>query len=158
MEFQTSLSLLLVLHITGLAMMAGAVVADISLSTRSNKILLTDQGRALTLLEGAAGLVPFIGAGALLLILSGTIMVVQLKSAVTQMLWFRVKMPLVILLVLNGVAVGRPLTMRLRKLLSPNGGRADLNLVRPIRTRLKVVYVVQILLFLTIFVLSVFKF
>ncbi len=129
MTFQSLLNLYLVLHITGLTIMAGAVLADFSLSARINKYLSTDKRRALILLEASAGLAPLIGAGALLLILTGTGMVVELKSAVTQALWFRVKMPLVVLVVLNGTVVARPPTLRL-----------------------------QLLLFVAIFVLSIFKF
>jgi hypothetical protein len=39
-----------------------------------NRYLPTDKARALILLEASAGLAPLIGAGALLLILTGTVM------------------------------------------------------------------------------------
>ena len=175
MAFQTTLASLLVLHVIGLVMMAGGVLADFSLRTRFNKYLLTDRIRALTLLEGSAALLPLIGGGALLLILSGTAMVIQLKSAVTQMVWFRVKMPLVILLVLNGAVPARRLGTQLFRLLSAGtgaggspggfagaGGHAsrDGNTSRivAVRSRLRLVYVVQLILFLSIFILSIFKF
>ena len=185
MTFQTTLASLLVLHVIGLVMMAGGVLADFSLRTRFNKYLLTDRVRALTLLEGSAALLPLIGGGALLLILSGTAMVIQLKSAVTQMVWFRVKMPLVILLVLNGAVPARRLGTQLFRLLSAgtgaggsSGGFAgaggssgrsagtggdtsrdgDTSRIVAVRSRLRLVYVVQLILFLSIFVLSIFKF
>jgi hypothetical protein len=87
-------------------------------------------------------------------------MAIQLKSAVTQMLWFRVKMPLVILLVLNGSVLARRLGTQLNKLLSvaetATGGNT--NRIVAVRSRLRLVYVVQLLLFLSIFILSIFKF
>jgi hypothetical protein len=160
MTFQTTLASLLVLHVIGVVMMAGAVLADFSLQTKFHKYLLTDRARALTLLEGSAALLPLIGGGALLLIGSGTAMAIQLKSAVTQMLWFRVKMPLVILLVLNGSVLARRLGTQLNKLLSvaetATGGNT--NRIVAVRSRLRLVYVVQLLLFLSIFILSIFKF
>jgi hypothetical protein len=58
--------------ITGFTIMAGAVLADFTLSARLNRYLPTDKARALILLEASAGLAPLIGAGALLLILTGT--------------------------------------------------------------------------------------
>src|SRR5580698_4753551 len=106
----TLLNVYFLLHITGFTIMAGAVLADFSLSTRVNRYLSTDKGRALILLEASAGLAPLIGAGALLLILTGTGMVIELKSAVTQAMWFRIKMPLVLLVVLNGTVMARPAT------------------------------------------------
>jgi hypothetical protein len=195
MAFQTTLASLLVLHVIGLVMMAGGVLADFSLRTRFNKYLLTDRVRALTLLEGSAALLPLIGGGALLLILSGTAMVIQLKSAVTQMVWFRVKMPLVILLVLNGAVPARRLGLQLFRLLSAGmeaggsssrsagtggiagsgriagtgaGGSAgtggstsregNTSRIVAVQSRLRLVYVVQLILFLSIFILSIFKF
>jgi hypothetical protein len=157
MTFQTTLATLLVLHVIGLVMMAGAVLADFSLRSRFNTFLLKDKTRALTLLEGSAALLPLIGGGALLLILSGTAMVILLKSAVTQMVWFRVKMPLVILLVLNGSVLARRLGLRLYRLLSVETDGNTSRIVA-LQSRLRLVYVLQLFLFLSIFVLSIFKF
>jgi hypothetical protein len=157
MTFQTTLATLLVLHVIGLVMMAGAVLADFSLRSRFNTFLVKDKTRALTLLEGSAALLPLIGVGALLLILSGTAMVIQLKSAVTQMVWFRVKMPLVILLVLNGSVLARRLGLRLYRLLSVETD-SNTSRISTLQSRLRLVYVLQLFLFLSIFVLSIFKF
>jgi hypothetical protein len=152
----TLLNVYLLLHITGFTIMAGAVLADFTLSARLNRYLSTDKGRALILLEASAGLAQLIGAGALLLILTGTGMVIELKSAVTQALWFRIKMPLVLLVVLNGTVIARPATLRLKKLLldetPPTAG------IGHIRNRRRAIYVFQLLLFIAIFVLSIFKF
>jgi hypothetical protein len=169
MNFTTLLNLYLLLHITGFTIMAGGVLADFSLSARINRCLSTDKGRALILLEASAGLAPLIGAGALLLILTGTGMVIELKSAVTQALWFRVKMPLVLLVVLNGTVLARPATLRLRKLLldvpansdrmqPPGGGAPVPDSIGHLRNRRRAIYILQLLLFVAIFVLSIFKF
>jgi hypothetical protein len=151
-----TLNLWLVLHLTGLTMMAGAILADFSLSLRLNKYLYTDKGRAQILLEGSAGLVPIISAGALLLILSGTAMTIYLKDAVTTMSWFRIKMPLVALLVINGAAIARPAGMRLRQLLSQPA--ATETQITRLRNRLRAFYILQLFLFMGVFILSVFKF
>jgi hypothetical protein len=184
MDFQSTLASLLVLHLIGLVMMAGAVLADFSLRTKFNKYLLTDRPRALTLLEGSTALLPLIGGGALLLILTGTAMVIQLKSAVTQMVWFRIKMPLVILLVLNGSVLARRLGLQLYKLLSAaeveteaetdteaeaeaeaeaereaeTQKAGNTNSIVAVRSRLRLVYIIELLLFISIFILSIFKF
>ena len=164
----TLLNLYLLLHITGFTIMAGAVLADFSLSTRVNRYLSTDKGRALILLEASAGLAPLIGAGALLLILTGTGMVIELKSAVTQAMWFRIKMPLVLLVVLNGTVMARPATLRLKKLLldlpesgdrQPSGSSTPATAgIGQLRNRRTAIYILQLLLFVAIFILSIFKF
>ena len=152
----TLLNVYLLLHITGFTIMAGAVLADFTLSARLNRYLLTDKGRALILLEASASLAPLIGIGAVLLILTGTGMVIELKSAVTQALWFRIKMPLVLLVVLNGTVLARPATLRLKKLLL-DGTPATAGIGR-LRNRRSVIYILQLLLFVAIFILSIFKF
>ena len=152
----TLLNVYLLLHITGFTIMAGAVLADFTLSARLNRYLLTDKGRALILLEASASLAPLIGIGAVLLILTGTGMVIELKSAVTQALWLRIKMPLVLLVVLNGTVLARPATLRLKKLLL-DGTPATAGIGR-LRNRRSVIYILQLLLFVAIFILSIFKF
>ena len=152
----TLLNVYLLLHITGFTIMAGAVLADFTLSARLNRYLLTDKGRALILLEASASLAPLIGIGAVLLILTGTGMVIELKSAVTQALWFRIKMPLVLLVVLNGTVLARPATLRLKKLLL-DGTPVTAGIGR-LRNRRSVIYILQLLLFVAIFILSIFKF
>ncbi len=83
-------------------------------------------------------------------------MAIELKGAVTQALWFRIKMPLVLLLVLNGTVMARPNGLRLKQLLldetPDNGGIGQL------RNRRRAIYLFQLLLIVTIFVLSIFKF
>jgi hypothetical protein len=84
-------------------------------------------------------------------------MVAIFREAVTSMLWFRVKMILVVLVVLNGVAMARPSTLKLRKLLLQDGAGNSAP-IEGVRRRLTNIYVSQIILFLIIFILSVFKF
>lgn len=90
------------------------------------------------------------------------------QSAVTQALWFRIKMPLVLLVVLNGTVLARPATLRLKKLLldlPENGDRQPSGSSTPapasighLRNRRRAIYIFQLLLFVAIFVLSIFKF
>jgi hypothetical protein len=104
-----------------------------------------------------------------LLILTGTGMVIELKSAITQALWFRIKMPLVLLVVLNGIVLARPATLRLKKLLldlPANGERKQTSgsstpitdSIGHLRNRRRAFYILQLVLFVAIFVLSIFKF
>lgn len=153
----TTLLIYLVLHLVGFTMMAGAVLADFSINARLNKYLFTDKGRALVLLEGSLGLPRLIGIGAALLVLTGTAMTILLKDAVLQMTWFRIKMPLVLLIILNGVALARPNALKLRRLLTEDTSAGNTRIGR-IRDRLRAIYILQLILFATVFVLSIFKF
>jgi hypothetical protein len=153
----TTLPIYLVVHLVGFTMMAGVVLADFSINARLNKYLFTDKGRALVLLEGSLGLPRLIGFGAALLVLTGTAMTILLKDAVLQTTWFRIKMPLVLLIILNGVALARPNALKLKRLLIEGDLAANPRIGR-IRDRLRAIYILQLILFAIVFVLSIFKF
>jgi hypothetical protein len=148
------LNLCLVLHITGFTMMAGSVLADFSIYRRLNKYLIADKQKALTILEGPAKLPVFIGVGAVLLILTGIGMVSIFRESVTSMLWFRVKMILVLLVVLVGIVLARPGAIRLRATLLQN---EDNRRIEGLGRNLRNIYILQLILFLSIFILSVFR-
>jgi hypothetical protein len=61
-------------------------------------------------------------------------------------------------IVVNGVALARPLAQRLRKLLSQGTGAGGEEDIMQIRSRLRGVYIAQLVMFLAVFVLSIFKF
>ena len=151
-----TLQLLLVLHLTGFTMMAGTVLADFLIYRKLNKYLITDKPRVLTILEGVSGLPALIGIGAMLLLTTGIGMVILFKGVVTGMLWFRIKMILVLLILVNGALIPRRSTAKLKILLTKTG---ESN--RPIvliGNRMGVFHATQLLLFFIIFVLSVFRF
>src|SRR5579859_3205702 len=120
MTTQTFLQLDLVLHITGFTIMAGIILADFVINRRLNRFLLTDKPRAVSVMESVAGFPRLIGIGAALLIVTGIAMVIVFKGAVAQMLWFKVKMVVVLLILLNGGIVLRRNSNRLRSLLQTN--------------------------------------
>lgn len=155
MNSQTLLQLFLVLHITGFATMAGTVAADTTIYGRLRKYLLTDKNKALTMYESSASFPILIGISAALIIATG-IGMVSLVPAFPEMLWFRIKMILVLGIIINGAVVARRLVNRLKNLL--NSEVANNVEVEALKSKLNLMYFVQILLFLAVFTLSVFKF
>lgn len=157
MSFQTNLALLLVVHVIGLTMMAGGFISVVALNGRVYRYIQTDRSRAIALIDGTSGIFRIITLGALLLIISGTVMTILLKGAVTQMLWFKVKMPLVVLLIVNIRLIGLPASTRISKLL---GSKEvfDLSQIDQLSKRLRLSYWMQLLILLLIFIVSIFKF
>ena len=145
----------LVLHITGFTLMAGTIAADFAINRRLGKYLLTDKSKAMSMLEGAGGFPVLIGIGGLLLLTTGIGMVIVFKGAVAGMLWFRIKMILVVLVILNGSLVLRKQAGRLKILLAENGGN---NQILALSRTMSIFHVIELLLFLIIFFLSVFQF
>jgi hypothetical protein len=149
--------LYLVLHVIGFTIMAGVTVAQFSVFARLNKALINNKQKALSILESTGGFARLMGIGAFLLILTGIAMVIYLHDGTDKMLWFRIKMPLVLLILLNGALFARPNANKMKKLLEENSSEND-GLLDILKNRLSLFNVSQLLIFLTIFILSVFQF
>src|ERR1700755_1569666 len=113
----------LVLHITGFTMMAGALLADFAISRRMGRYLITDKPRAAGMMDGAAAFPILIRIGGILLVLTGVAMFSVLRQAVTSMIWFRIKMLLVIFILINGAVIVRRNNTRLKGLLQAGDDR-----------------------------------
>ena len=157
MTAQSLLELGLVLHITGFTIMAGIIFADFVINRRLNRYLPADKPKALGVMEGLEGFPRLIGIGAALLVVTGIAMVVIFKGVVAQMLWFRIKMVVVLLIILNGVLVVRRNSNRLMKLLQTNDDRNNGNILL-LQQRLGIFHGIELLLFVIVFILSVFRF
>lgn len=153
----TYLLTLLCLHVMGLVLMAGTTFVDyIAFSNIWN---LLDHGKEKpdSLLQVTARFSRLIGIGAAILILTGLGMMALTKGVFGEQLWFRIKFGLVIILVANGVIVGRRHGLKFRKLLTDNGFELGPQIMQS-RSKLNRFYIIQLAIFITIIILSVFKF
>jgi uncharacterized membrane protein SirB2 len=157
MNTQTFLSIDLVLHITGFTMMAGTVFADYFINRKVNRYLVTDKSRAVGVLDSVSAFPRIIGIGAALLVITGIAMVSIFKAAVASALWFKIKMVLVVLVAVIGAGVLGRGGNRLKALLQANDDRNNAAILA-LKRRLGVFHGIELLLFLLIFILSVFKF
>ena len=149
----------LVLHIVGITMMAGTSFIDYITFRFFYKTYATDTAKGLVLESYLYNLQRFLGIGMLLILASGITMMVKLHNVWGAQLWFRIKMGLLLLVIINGLGLRRMLGLRLRKTLS-NGTAAIVmgEKWNTIKRNFTMVQFIQILLFITIFILSVFKF
>jgi hypothetical protein len=157
MNTQTFLSIDLVVHITGFTMLAGTVLADYVIRRRMRPYLITDKPRAVGMMDSTAALSRLIGIGSALLVLSGIAMLSIFKGAVGAALWFKIKLVLVVLVALIGAVLLNRSNRRLKSLLQANDDRNN-PAILAVRRRMDLFHGLQLLLFLTIFILSVFKF
>lgn len=157
MTSPTFLQLDLILHITGFTIMAGTILADFAISRRLDKYILSDRPKAITILETTAGLGRLIGIGAALLILTGIGMVIIYKGTIAQMLWFKIKMVLVLLVILNGTLVLQRGGKNLRTLLVSNDPLSN-GRISTLKARLTIFHSLELLLIFIIFVLSILRF
>jgi len=152
----TYLLTLLCLHVMGLVLMAGTTFVDYIAFSNIWNLLDRRKEKPEGLLQVTARFSRLIGIGAAILILTGLGMMALTKGVFGEQLWFRIKFGLVIILVANGVIVGRRHGLKFRKLLD-NGFELSPQIMQS-RSSLNRFYIIQLAIFITIIILSVFKF
>jgi len=146
------LNIFLIAHLSGLALMAGTTVADTVTFNTFSKSFRKDGMPSLTLLALMDKFSALLGIGAALLIISGTGMMIITHGAFAHQIWFKVKLVLILTLILNGFLVGARQKSKLTKNLDAKE-RAE-NAIG----KIKLFFLVQMGIFLTIILLSIFKF
>ena len=139
--------------------MAGATVVDTIVQKQFWKQYKYDKQKAAGTIETAAKLARLIPAGFILLLASGIAIMALTHGAYGEQTWLKIKIVLVVIVVVNGIAVGRRIGIKLQRFVAAEitGADATLNIL-PLKKKLAWFYVTQLLLFLAIFVLGVFKF
>jgi len=156
MQITYLLPTLLVLHLTALVLMAGTTLVDY-LAYASFWKFAGEGNRPEALLNIMARLPRVAGIGAAVLITSGIGMMAITHGVFGEQLWFRIKFGLVLLVILNSLLIGRRQGLKLRKLLEA-GELVLTTEVAHIKSNIKTFHLLQLLLFLLIIFLSVFKF
>ena len=146
-------------HITGICLMAGVTVVDFILTRKFWTFYAKDPQQGILVKQMTNRLPLLVIVGTVLILLSGVGMMAATNGVFDTMLWFRVKMILVLLVILNGVINGRRLAGRLNRVLaSAVPQSADEQPLKRIRKNLDLFYISQLILFFIIFFLSAFKF
>lgn len=141
----------LFLHLTGIVMMVGTTIAGISTHLRFQKLLIREKDKAFMALKATDRFPALRGAGAALVLLGGVIMMVGYNGVIMQLLWFKIKLVMIALIILNQLFFGMSLV---RKLKSESDPAAIATTVK----KLTAFNGVQIGFFLLIFLLSSFRF
>ena len=155
----TNLLLTLVaLHLISLVVMAGTTLIDFIAWRSFWKLsVLSQTEKAVGALETTASFSRIAGIGAALLVVTGLLMMVITHGVFGEQLWFRIKFALVLLLIANSLFIGRKQNRRLRKI-AISGGLLVMDSFEKIRKALDRFYLSQLLLFVVIIFLSIFKF
>jgi uncharacterized membrane protein SirB2 len=146
----------LVLHLTALLLFAGMTLGDYLAYTSFWKSFGGNE-RPEALLNFMAKIPRLAGIGAALLILSGIGMMALTRGVYGEQFWFQIKFGLVILVILNSLLIGRRQGNKLQRILA-TGGLVLTDEVSRIKSRLNRFHLLQLLFFLIIIFLSVFKF
>ena len=140
-------------------MIAGTTLVDYVIFKQFWKQLAVDGRNGLAINQATSKFPILFGLGFILIIISGVYMMYVTHGAFGEQTWFRIKFGLVIIILINGLVVGRSQGSKLTKFLS--GELPDKNMedeLLKIRRNLSMFHTSQLALFLVIFILSVFKF
>ncbi|MCS3734114.1 hypothetical protein [Mucilaginibacter dorajii] len=158
----------LITHIVGITLMAGTTLLEYLLTKHFWKLYASDRSRAITTNEDGFNFHLIVNIGIILLILSGVTMLVITQGVFAKQIWFQIKIGLIVIIAINGSAFGRKQDAKLKRLISleklnslqddPRGQENRNTDLMKVKNRLDLFYVSQLLMFLTIFTLSVFKF
>jgi len=151
------LQVCLILHLTGLALMAGTTAVDFIIFNNFCKKFEFKKEKSLALLEIMSKLSVLLIAGAILLIVSGTGLFIVTHGVFAEQLWFKFKMGLIVVLILNGSFFGGRQGSKLKNMVRERG--TDLNSkIKVVTLKLKLFYTFQAAIFFTIIILAIFKF
>jgi len=150
----TLLQVCLVLHLTGIVLLGGTTFLNYIISRQLWGYVEADRNRAVIINSTTLVFGRLTGIGGAITILSGIAMVAVFHGVVASQLWFRIKMILVLLIIINSLLFARPQNLRLKKLL-PTGENSELY---GLRKRIDAYYAIQLAMFLVIILLSVFRF
>jgi uncharacterized membrane protein SirB2 len=141
----------LLAHIMGLTLAAGTTVIGFLVNRRFWKLYGTDKTKALILMELGKPFRRVIGIGIGLLLLSGFYIVYLSKGVFAGQLWLRIKLVLVLVVIVNSF-VAKALEKRVKATVAAERSTGGL------QGKVTAFYLVQLFLFLAIFVLGIFKF
>jgi uncharacterized membrane protein len=148
---------LLSLHLIALILMAGTTLLDFITVRGFWRLFEKQKEKAFGLLEATVSYSRMIGIGAAFLIITGFGMMFITRGVFGEQLWFRIKFVFVILLVANGIFIGRRLGLRLRKTASGTDLENPDGIVQ-VRKNLFRFHISQLFIFTIIIILSIFKF
>jgi hypothetical protein len=152
----TLLQICLVLHITGIVLLGGTTLMNYIISRQFWSCIETDKNKAIIINSTTLTFGRITGIGGVLTILTGITMVAILHGVVDSQLWFRIKMILVLLIILNALLFARPQNIKLKRILTK--GIKSSNELSSVKSKMDLYYAVQLIMLFTIFVLSVFRF
>ncbi len=149
----------LVTHIVGITIMAGTTFIDFITFRAFCNAYNLNKAKGLILEDYLHKLQKFLGIGMLIILISGVVMMIKLHEVWGAQLWFRIKMGILLIIIMNGLGLRRVVGARLKKFMAGDlSAGTTIEKFTSIKRNFTIVQIIQMLLFTIIYVLSVFKF
>jgi cytochrome b561 len=158
MTTQTVYQILKVLHIYGFITAIGITIANLVAYRQFWRHYATDRAHGLSTFQVIQKLQMAGGLGMIAVLLAG-IGMLTIHSAFASLLWFQIKLGLIALIFVNGFTLGRTSAVGLKTIIEqkqPIPNEKEFTLA--IQQRMQRFLTIQIILFSTIVLLSVFRF
>jgi uncharacterized membrane protein SirB2 len=153
------LHLSLVLHMIGLATVGGSNLVAFVMQGQFWKQYALDKDKGVAIMSATSRIPVITMIGVLLLILSGVSMMAITHGVFGEQFWFRVKIIVLLIIIVNGFTFGRRSNATLKKLITEDTNGNDMtSKLQSTRRQIRIFYFIQLALLVTIFVLSIFKF
>ena len=114
----TFYNIALVAHVVGITIMAGTTFIDFVTFRIFLKFFNADKIKGFVMEGYLYKLQRFLGIGMLVILASGVTMMVKLHEVWGAQLWFRIKMGVLLLIIINGLGLRRMLGSKLKKILA----------------------------------------
>ena len=148
----------LVIHIIGFIVTIGITLASFQAYQQFWKLYAFNKEQGLAAFRSFKSMQVIGLFGLLALIISGVAMLALVHWTFLSLLWFQVKLGLVVLIFVNGFTLGRGSTMQLQAFLKQEQSDKSIIEVNKIRSRLQNFQLIQLAIFLGIIILTVFRF
>jgi hypothetical protein len=149
----------LVIHIIGIILMAGTTFIDVVIFQQFWKFFPIDINKSDFTATIIYKLQKFIRIGMLTILLSGVTMMYYLHEVWGAQVWFKIKIGIVLLIIINGLVTRRRLGLKLKRFLADTATVMNLDAKWSLLKRnITTFHLLQVLFFVIIFILSVFKF
>jgi len=150
----------LVLHITGIVVMVGTLVASFLVYQQFWKLFTNEKDKAAVLFNIISRFQVAQMIGGALIITGGITMMIAFHGVLMHATWFKIKMVMLLLIILNAALIFRPAVLELKQLLAAvhteeSGTQFK---VSAVKGKITVFYALQFIFFIVIFILSTFQF
>ena len=145
---------LLIIHHTGLTLMAGTDAVSFLAFKRISNALHEDQTAVKFYIKRLLGLSSLLPLGGILMISSGVGLLIITHTY--GQLWFQLKMGVVVALISNGFLFGARQELKIKQILSMPDGQIHLQLRQPL-AKLRIFYAIQLTLYGLAVILAVTK-
>ncbi len=143
------------MHIVGAALMAGTTFCQLFLF---HQLWKNRKINAVLQLDLIIKLEVVVIAGLIIMLSSGATMLFLVEGVYDQQLWFQVKMIIIGLLIVNGAVIKKKMTKKLRWELEKPEKLTNHPIIPSSRFWLYAMLYFEVLMFVSIFILAIFKF